>query len=108
MARDCLAALDGDCDAAERCINAIEEAWQRSEGATQGLWLVNLTDVTPRRATVTSVYRVEAEVNNNLEAREYAYVRSGDLVPEVGERVWIAPWTASRGEREITARGGAS
>jgi len=27
MVRDCEAALDGDCEAAERCIDAIEAAW---------------------------------------------------------------------------------
>lgn len=29
MVRDCEAALDGDSEAAERCIDAIEAAWHR-------------------------------------------------------------------------------
>lgn len=75
-------------------------------------YLVSLSDVTPNRATVTSVREVEArEIEPNREtgrspitARDYAIVTDLDLVPSIGERVWIADGSASRGERAITAR----
>lgn len=82
------------------------------EGARR--YLVSLSDLTPNRATVESVRRVAAtDLAPNREtgrspisAPNYAIVTDADLVPVVGERVWIDDGTTlSRGERTITARG---
>lgn len=76
--------------------------------------LITLDDVTPNRATVTAVHHVTArDIEPNRETGRspittlnYAIVTDPELVPDVGERVWLDDGaTRSGGERVITARG---
>lgn len=64
-------------------------------------YTVELSDVTPNRATVRAVHEGEVTAGS----RHYAVV-DGDMRPEIGERVWVRRNPIeSRGAVEITARG---
>lgn len=65
--------------------------------------LVTLSDITPNRATVDAVRPLPESLV--VTAANYAIVTDPALVPEVGERVWIADGAfRSRGKRTITGR----
>ena len=74
-------------------------------------YLVTLSDVTTNRATAMSVRAVTPEQiapnretgRSPIHASHYAIVSDAELVPSVGERVWIAAGESQR-ERVITAR----
>lgn len=68
-------------------------------------YLVILDDITPNRATVTAV-RPYADERRALDAGHgnYDVVTDPNLVPTVGERVWIESTGRSSGRRPITRR----
>lgn len=70
------------------------------------VYIVTLDDVSQRRATVMAVTEttIEAYCRMRVHAQNYAVVSDENLVPVVGERVWIAQSIIASGERTITAR----
>ena len=68
-------------------------------------YLVSLSDVTPNRATVVSVKRFDSEgIALEMADGNYDVVTDAEMVPYVGERVWISGTGRSSGRRPITGR----